>query len=127
MTDIDDTSWPPADIVKITAAPAGWFANYLVEWDEENIDSSTIMTLPVMGWALVEWPDEDEPDVINQAVRAFVVHSNGEAIDFEAVEWPFICITPPGQIPVAKAYSVLKSDSTKVIIEKLGNKEELPS
>lgn len=110
----------PVEIVSLTPSPAGWFACYLAEYDATDSSKTLVATLPIMGWALVQWLETHDADVIQQEIRPFVVHLNGEVIDIDEVDQPFICVVPPGQDPIKTARLVLSSEGTKIVLAASG-------
>jgi hypothetical protein len=110
----------PVEIISVTPSPAGWFACYLAEYDAVDESKIQIATLPIMGWALVQWPEEEDPDISKQEIRPFVVHLNGDEVDIDEVDQPFICVVPPGQDPIKTARLVLSSEGTKIVLAASG-------
>lgn len=74
-------------IISTQPAPTGWVACYLSE-------SGSLVTMPVILWALVEYLDDD---LGTQELRHFVASPDGAIVDYEEIDDHFVCVVEPGR------------------------------
>ena len=118
MIEWSQVNWNKAtDIMSIEAAPPGWRACYLADFDPLTREGKLVV-LPITLWGLVASDDS------SQEIRHFVVHANGEVVDYQAVEMSFVCVVPPGQDPERTVEVLLQSEGTEVVV---GQARGLPS
>lgn len=113
-----DAQAPSFEIISTVAAPTGWKACYLLDYDPTD-KQAKFLVLPIILWATVSY------DETRQAIRPVVAWTSGEIGDYEDSEHPFVCLVQPGDDPERVAQAVIESDTTMVVVQSPSS--ELPS